>query len=212
MHVQEVVTLRDMLLSFEDPAPCQTPRGALHQDRLADHHRVRLPRPPQRGRPQAPRTRQPGRPRRPRALHARVHRRRLRESHRLWPILAARGASSPRPPALHRDVLRQPSPQRRGGQETCHQRRARRPECDDALCAWLEEEVCTEHHGGSHHSRDVPQDIADLKERTGIDDAWPVWLAPYKHWVIEDDFVDGQRPAWERVGALSCPTCDRTSS
>ena len=28
---------------------------------------------------------------------------------------------------------------------------------------------------------------------------------PYKHWVIEDDFVDGARPAWERVGALLVP-------
>ena len=50
-----------------------------------------------------------------------------------------------------------------------------------------------------------PQDIADLKERTGIDDAWPVMCELHKHWVIEDDFVDGQRPAWERVGALLVP-------
>mmetsp|Transcript_7628 Transcript_7628/g.33637 ORF Transcript_7628/g.33637 Transcript_7628/m.33637 type:complete len:573 (+) Transcript_7628:76-1794(+) len=80
------------------------------------------------------------------------------------------------------------------------------PECDDALCAWLEEEV---RYPSTMVDRITPatspQDIADLKERTGIDDAWPVMCEPYKHWVIEDDFVDGQRPAWERVGALLVP-------
>ena len=80
------------------------------------------------------------------------------------------------------------------------------PECDDALCAWLEEEV---RYPSTMVDRITPatspQDIADLKERTGIDDVWPVMCEPYKHWVIEDDFVDGQRPAWERVGALLVP-------
>ena len=80
------------------------------------------------------------------------------------------------------------------------------PECDDALCAWLEEEV---RYPSTMVDRITPatspQDIADLKERTGIDDAWPVMCEPYKHWVIEDDFVDGARPAWERVGALLVP-------
>ena len=80
------------------------------------------------------------------------------------------------------------------------------PECDDAFRAWLEEEV---RYPSTMVDRITPatspQDIADLKERTGIDDAWPVMCEPYKHWVIEDDFVDGQRPAWERVGALLVP-------
>ena len=80
------------------------------------------------------------------------------------------------------------------------------PECDDALCAWLEEEV---RYPSTMVDRITPatspQDIADLKERTGIDDVWPVMCEPYKHWVIEDDFVDGARPAWERVGALLVP-------
>ena len=80
------------------------------------------------------------------------------------------------------------------------------PECDDALCAWLEEEV---KYPSTMVDRITPAtspaDIADLKERAGIDDAWPVMCEPYKHWVIEDDFVDGERPAWERVGALLVP-------
>lgn len=78
--------------------------------------------------------------------------------------------------------------------------------CGDAFRAWLEEEV---RYPSTMVDRITPatspQDIADLKERTGIDDAWPVMCEPYKHWVIEDDFVDGQRPAWERVGALLVP-------
>ena len=80
------------------------------------------------------------------------------------------------------------------------------PECDESLCAWLEDEV---KYPSTMVDRITPAtspaDIADLKERAGIDDAWPVMCEPYKHWVIEDDFVDGARPAWERVGALLVP-------
>lgn len=42
--------------------------------------------------------------------------------------------------------------------------------------------------------------IADLAERHGIDDGWPVFCEAFRQWVIEDDFVQG-RPRWERVGA-----------
>jgi mannitol 2-dehydrogenase len=45
-----------------------------------------------------------------------------------------------------------------------------------------------------------PADIADLVERHGIDDGWPVFCESFSQWVIEDDFADG-RPAWDRVGA-----------
>nr|WP_321226217.1 mannitol dehydrogenase family protein [uncultured Psychroserpens sp.] len=44
------------------------------------------------------------------------------------------------------------------------------------------------------------EDIAHLKETSGIDDAWPVVCEPFKQWVIEDNFIEG-RPAWETVGA-----------
>jgi mannitol 2-dehydrogenase len=47
-------------------------------------------------------------------------------------------------------------------------------------------------------------DIAELKDNSGIDDAWPVVCEPFKQWVIEDDFVSG-RPAWEIVGAQFVP-------
>ena len=43
-------------------------------------------------------------------------------------------------------------------------------------------------------------DISNLKETSGIDDAWPVVCEPFKQWVIEDKFAAG-RPAWENVGA-----------
>ena len=45
-----------------------------------------------------------------------------------------------------------------------------------------------------------PTDISHLLETSGIEDAWPVVCEPFKHWVIEDDFIAG-RPAWETVGA-----------
>lgn len=43
-------------------------------------------------------------------------------------------------------------------------------------------------------------EIEQLKNTSGIDDAWPVVCEPYKQWVIEDNFMAG-RPAWENVGA-----------
>jgi mannitol-1-phosphate/altronate dehydrogenase len=49
------------------------------------------------------------------------------------------------------------------------------------------------------------EDIATLPARVGFEDAWPVMCEPYKHWVIEDNFVDGARPSWEDVGALLVP-------
>jgi mannitol 2-dehydrogenase len=39
-----------------------------------------------------------------------------------------------------------------------------------------------------------------VREKFGIDDAWPVITEPFRQWVIEDRFSNG-RPAWERVGA-----------
>ena len=39
-----------------------------------------------------------------------------------------------------------------------------------------------------------------VREKFGIDDAWPVTTERFKQWIIEDHFPQG-RPAWERVGA-----------
>jgi mannitol 2-dehydrogenase len=38
-----------------------------------------------------------------------------------------------------------------------------------------------------------------LRERYGVDDAWPAVCEPFVQWVLEDNFCDG-RPAWEDVG------------
>jgi mannitol 2-dehydrogenase len=38
-----------------------------------------------------------------------------------------------------------------------------------------------------------------LKQRFGIDDAWPVFCEPFRQWVMEDRFTSG-RPAFDEVG------------
>jgi mannitol 2-dehydrogenase len=44
------------------------------------------------------------------------------------------------------------------------------------------------------------EDTAALADRSGIEDAAPVFCEPFTQWVIEDKFTCG-RPAWEHVGA-----------
>lgn len=69
------------------------------------------------------------------------------------------------------------------------------------LASWIETNVS---FPNSMVDRITPatsaSDISNLKETSGIDDAWPVVCEPFKQWVIEDDFSAG-RPAWETVGA-----------
>ncbi|MBD8472708.1 mannitol dehydrogenase family protein [Pseudomonas sp. CFBP 8770] len=40
---------------------------------------------------------------------------------------------------------------------------------------------------------------AQLRERHGVEDSWPVVCEPFVQWVVEDKFGAG-RPAWEKVG------------
>ncbi len=42
-------------------------------------------------------------------------------------------------------------------------------------------------------------DVLFVRERFGVEDAWPVVTEPFRQWVIEDTFCAG-RPEWERVG------------
>jgi fructuronate reductase len=44
------------------------------------------------------------------------------------------------------------------------------------------------------------KDIDDAARLTGLADAAPVTHEPYRQWVIEDRFVDGVRPSWDRCG------------
>ena len=43
------------------------------------------------------------------------------------------------------------------------------------------------------------EDRTMVRQKFGIDDAWPVVCEPFRQWVVEDDFCNG-RPQWERLG------------
>jgi len=44
-----------------------------------------------------------------------------------------------------------------------------------------------------------PEHREQLRQETGIEDAWPVVAETFTQWVLEDKFCNG-RPAWEQVG------------
>ncbi|MEJ2035675.1 MAG: mannitol dehydrogenase family protein [Maritimibacter sp.] len=75
-------------------------------------------------------------------------------------------------------------------------------EIDPALADWIEAE-------GRFPSTMVdrivpatkPEDIARIEAMIGAHDAAPVVHEPFRQWVIEDDFVGGERPDWGAVGA-----------
>jgi mannitol 2-dehydrogenase len=68
------------------------------------------------------------------------------------------------------------------------------------LGAFLQEKV---HFPNSMVDRITPvttdEDRAQLKERYGIEDRWPVVCEPFAQWVLEDSFA-GERPPFEEVG------------
>jgi len=74
--------------------------------------------------------------------------------------------------------------------------RLRDPELGD----WVEREVA---FPSSMVDRITPvttdADRAEVRERFGIDDRWPVVCEPYTQWVLEDDFTAG-RPPYEDAG------------
>lgn len=47
----------------------------------------------------------------------------------------------------------------------------------------------------------TPADLDEAARLTGLFDAAPVVHEPFCQWVIEDTFVNGQRPNWDHVGA-----------
>jgi len=65
---------------------------------------------------------------------------------------------------------------------------------------WVEREV---HFPNSMVDRITPvttdDDRAEVRERFGIQDQWPVVCEPFTQWVLEDSFTDG-RPAYEQAG------------
>ncbi|RKS68498.1 mannitol 2-dehydrogenase [Motilibacter peucedani] len=71
---------------------------------------------------------------------------------------------------------------------------------DPELAAWVGAEVC---FPNSMVDRITPvtteDDRAEVRERFGIDDAWPVVCEPFTQWVLEDRFGAG-RPPYEDAG------------
>lgn len=71
---------------------------------------------------------------------------------------------------------------------------------DPQLAAWIEASVA---FPNAMVDRITPvtseADVAELGERFGVEDAWPVVCEPFTQWVLEDHFVAG-RPPLERVG------------
>ena len=74
--------------------------------------------------------------------------------------------------------------------------RLKRPELGD----WIEHEV---RFPNSMVDRITPvttdHDRAEIRDRFGLDDKWPVVCEPYTQWVLEDAFTAG-RPAYEDAG------------
>lgn len=72
----------------------------------------------------------------------------------------------------------------------------------DALATWISR---TAAFPSTMVDRIVPSvtaaDLSDAISATGLRDEAPVSHEPFRQWVIEDCFVDGRRPAWERAGA-----------
>jgi mannitol 2-dehydrogenase len=74
-----------------------------------------------------------------------------------------------------------------------------------ALRRWIEENVT---FPNSMVDRITPAttdaDRELIRERFGLEDAWPVVAEPYRQWVLEDTFCNG-RPAWELAGVQFTP-------
>ena len=76
---------------------------------------------------------------------------------------------------------------------------------DPDLATWIEAEVA---FPNGMVDRITPvttaEDVAQISERFGVADAWPVVAEPFFQWVLEDDFVAG-RPAWQNAGVQLVP-------
>lgn len=72
---------------------------------------------------------------------------------------------------------------------------------DEELGDWIEANVAFPNSMVDRITPQLTPDVTlDLRERHGIDDAWPVRSESFTQWVIEDRFPAG-RPPLERVGA-----------
>lgn len=73
---------------------------------------------------------------------------------------------------------------------------------DPTLAKWIEQNTT---FPATMVDRIVPattnEEIELVKDKTCVEDAWPVLTEPFCQWIIEDDFCAG-RPAFENVGAV----------
>ena len=71
---------------------------------------------------------------------------------------------------------------------------------DPVFAQWIDDNVA---FPNCMVDRITPQttsaDIESVRERLGVEDAWPVVCEPFTQWVLEDRFTDG-RPPFEDVG------------
>ncbi len=71
---------------------------------------------------------------------------------------------------------------------------------DPALGRWVEREVSFPNSMVDRITPlTTPADVATVRDRFGVDDAWPVVCEPFAQWVVEDRFPAG-RPRWEDAG------------
>jgi mannitol 2-dehydrogenase len=76
---------------------------------------------------------------------------------------------------------------------------------DPSLAAWLAAEVSFPNSMVDRITpRTTDEDRAEVAERFGLDDDWPVVCEPFTQWVVEDRFADG-RPPLEDVGVQIVP-------
>lgn len=71
---------------------------------------------------------------------------------------------------------------------------------DPELAQWMDAEVAFPNSMVDRITPATPPDLrAEVAQRSGVDDRWPVVAEPFTQWVLEDSFASG-RPALERVG------------
>lgn len=76
---------------------------------------------------------------------------------------------------------------------------------DPGLADWIETEVAFPNGMVDRITpATTPEDVAQISERYGVADAWPVVAEPFFQWVLEDHFVAG-RPDWEDAGVQLVP-------
>jgi mannitol 2-dehydrogenase len=71
---------------------------------------------------------------------------------------------------------------------------------DPALADWIASEVAFPCSMVDRITPATTEEVRQLvRDRCGLEDAWPVGCEDFRQWVVEDRFCNG-RPDWERVG------------